>query len=157
MPLRLTRIAAEDDLEMRVFYLGDARAVPSTYRHVLVNEVMIDWANQASNYREVISAAADEEYADGRAFVTEYAGPTSIVTVDETIFSNGWRPSAFDGIVPEGAVEELERQGPVQLRRVQRLLLDPPHGRRAAGQASAGPGRGSSRASSTGTWTSTPT
>src|SRR5690606_20643080 len=37
VPIRLTRIAAAEDMDIRVFFLDDARVVPTNYRHVLVN------------------------------------------------------------------------------------------------------------------------
>jgi hypothetical protein len=74
VPIRLTRIAAQDDMDIRAFFLGDARTVPTNYRHVLVNPLKLDWPNFASNYKAVITLAVDAFGADGRAFVTEYAG-----------------------------------------------------------------------------------
>ena len=51
IPIRLTRIAAVDDMDIRSFFLSDNRVVPSTYKHVLVNPLKLDWANLASNYK----------------------------------------------------------------------------------------------------------
>src|SRR5690606_19187292 len=61
VPLRLTRIAALEDMEVRTFFLGDDRMVPTNYRHVLVNPLKIDWQQLASNYEDVITAAVDAE------------------------------------------------------------------------------------------------
>lgn len=94
VPLRLTRIAAVENMEIRTFFLGDSRMVPTNYRHVLVNPLKIDWLNLADNYKDVITAAVDAEHANGRAFVTEYAGPSDVV-VDPGFVMPGWNPDAF--------------------------------------------------------------
>lgn len=77
VPLRLTRIAAIDDMPIRVFVLGGGRALPADYRHVELNRTRLDWPGFGGNYEELVSMAVDE--AGGRAFVTEFAGATSIV------------------------------------------------------------------------------
>ena len=43
-PLRLTRIAAVEDMDIRVFVLAAERAAPTNYRHVLVNPLKIEMA-----------------------------------------------------------------------------------------------------------------
>jgi hypothetical protein len=88
-PLRLTRIAAVADMDIRVFVLANDRAAPTNYRHVVVNPLKIDWLNFAVNYKEVITNAVDALMADGRAFVTEYAG-TSAAVPQFGIFDNNW-------------------------------------------------------------------
>lgn len=82
VPIRLTRIAAQDDMEIRAMFLGDARVSSSNWRHVELNPLKLDWMGLGANYREVVTMAVDEPGADGRAFVTEYAGPSSIVARD---------------------------------------------------------------------------
>lgn len=74
IPLHLTAVAAEDDMPMTAFVLGDARAVPDNYLHVEVNEAAIDWFGWGSNYEGLITRAADQ--AGGHAFATDYAGAT---------------------------------------------------------------------------------
>ncbi|HVI02366.1 MAG TPA: DUF2330 domain-containing protein [Enhygromyxa sp.] len=112
VPIRLTRIAAVEDMEIRVFFLQDARVVPVNYRHVLVNPLKLDWFNNASNYKEVISMAVDAQEANGNAFVTEYAGPSGVVP-SWTIFQEQWNATPFEAFVdsPVGVIEELENQG----------------------------------------------
>ena len=80
VPLRLTRIAAVEDMDIRTFFLADDRVVPQTYKHVLVNPLKLDWPSLGSNYKELISLAVDADEANGRAFVTEYAGPSNVVS-----------------------------------------------------------------------------
>jgi len=111
VPLRLTRIAAVDNMAVRSFFLGDDRMVPSNYRHVLVNQVKLDWAGQppAMNYNEVVTLAVDEENADGRAFVTEYAGPSTVVDTS-AVYNPGWDPSAYQAIDPATQLADLLQQ-----------------------------------------------
>jgi hypothetical protein len=94
VPIRLTRIAAKDDMDIRAFFLGNARTVPINYRHVLVNPLKLDWPNFAANYKEVISLAVDAFAADGNAFVTEYAGNSDVVQ-QFGIYDPAWSAKPF--------------------------------------------------------------
>src|SRR5690606_32019385 len=96
VPLRLTAIAATQDMDVRTFFFGKERVVPTNYRHVEVNPLKIDWMNFAANYKEVVTLAVDAENADGNAFVTEYAGNDAFVNVNG-FYQPGWAP------VPAGA------------------------------------------------------
>src|SRR5690606_12837640 len=58
---------------VKVWVLGDSRAVPTTYLHLELNEAMINWFNPNATYNAVVTAAADE--AGGQGFVTEFSGP----------------------------------------------------------------------------------
>lgn len=113
VPLRLTRIAAVEDMEVRSFFLGAERMVPTNYRHVLVNPLKLDWLNLASDYKEVITAAVDAEHANGRAFVTEYAGPSDVVP-QQGLLSPGWSPDAFRTALPSEVPVLLMGQGLAQ-------------------------------------------
>jgi MYXO-CTERM domain-containing protein len=112
VPIRLTRIAASEDMDIRAFFLGQARTVPLNYRHVLVNPLKLDWFNFAANYKEVITMAVDAEQADGNAFVTEYAGPSNVIQ-SATFFNPAWdeAPIAALGTSPVGIYEVLQGQG----------------------------------------------
>ena len=77
VPLRLTSIAATEDMWVRMWVFSDQRSIPLNYRHVLIDEAKIDWPSYGANYTQVVTDAANE--AEGRAFVTEFAGPTSEV------------------------------------------------------------------------------
>ncbi|MCX4246767.1 DUF2330 domain-containing protein [Paraliomyxa miuraensis] len=109
VPLRLTRIAAVEDMEIRTFFLGNERMVPSNYRHVLVNPVKIDWSQLADNYKEIITLAVDAEHADGRAFVTEYAGPSDVVS-PAGLHGATWSPETFSALTPAQLPNALEIQ-----------------------------------------------
>ncbi|MCB9754623.1 MAG: DUF2330 domain-containing protein [Myxococcales bacterium] len=116
IPLRLTKIAATEDMEVRSFFLGNARTVPKNYRHVLINPIKIDWlnlSNIAANYKDVITQAVDAFKADGHAFVTEYAGPSSVVN-EFGIHDPAWDSAPFDSIAVIDVVNTLQSQGLMQ-------------------------------------------
>ncbi|WAS92246.1 DUF2330 domain-containing protein [Nannocystis punicea] len=111
-PLRLTRFSSVQDMDIRVFLLANGRAAPTNYRHVLVNPLKIDWFNFAANYKEVIGKAVDELEADGLAFVTEYAGATSITAPFAfNVYNPNWNEAVFGGLAPEQVVNRLNEQG----------------------------------------------
>ncbi|MEM6954642.1 MAG: DUF2330 domain-containing protein [Myxococcota bacterium] len=75
IPLRPTAAAAEPDMGILVWVLGEARAIPANYRDLELNEARINWFNYRRTYNDVITAAANE--AGGQGFVTEMAGPSA--------------------------------------------------------------------------------
>ncbi|EDM76915.1 hypothetical protein PPSIR1_37539 [Plesiocystis pacifica SIR-1] len=109
VPIRLTRIAATEDMAIRTFFLGQSRAAPQNWPHVSLNLLGLDWTTDPSaDYNELVSLAVDE--AGGRAFVTEYAGTDSVV--DPTgIFNTDWNSAAFAEVEPVNAVALLGQQG----------------------------------------------
>lgn len=77
IPIVLTSVAADPDMGVLVWVLGEHRAIPRNYYHTQINDAAIDWLNNGSNYVNVITRAVDD--ADGHhSFVTEYAGTSSI-------------------------------------------------------------------------------
>ena len=77
IPIKLTAIAAEPDMGVLVWVLGQNRAIPENYLHVQINEASIDWLSGGGNYDQVVTEAANE--AGGQAFATEYAGKSTIM------------------------------------------------------------------------------
>lgn len=75
IPIKLTAVAATQDMGVLTWALSNARAVPFNYNSLELNEARINWFNAASNYNQVVTEAADA--AGGQGFVTEYAGPSS--------------------------------------------------------------------------------
>jgi hypothetical protein len=109
IPIRLTRIAATEDMAIRAFFLGHDRAVPLNWPHVELDFAKIDWiSNAAASYLSNIGLAIDE--AGGRAFITEYAGTDAIVSLFG-IDNASWSASAFAGIEPVEVINTLEAQG----------------------------------------------
>lgn len=93
IPIRPTAVAAEDDMGVMVWVLGDSRAIPSNYLHLELNEALIDWFNPNATYNDVVTAAADD--AGGQGFVTEQAGPA--MAFAEAMFPS-WEQSQFDDL-----------------------------------------------------------
>ena len=79
VPLRLTAIAAADEMAVIVYTLGQGRVVPKNHLHVQVNPLRLRWDGGVSNYNQVLAAAIDE--AAGRAFATEFASPAGDVAI----------------------------------------------------------------------------
>jgi len=114
VPLRLTAVAAIEDMGVRTFFLGSRRVVPKSYKHVVFNPVMLNWYNLAPNYEDVITQAADAPVANGHAFVTEYAGNSSVVSRTGLV-SQRWTASVFVNADPTKVIDLLSLQGLVAL------------------------------------------
>jgi hypothetical protein len=85
VPLRLTAIAANPDMPVLVWVLGDTRVAPRAYHEIQIDDASVDWTSFGSNYSKLVSRAANE--AGGKAFVTEYAGPAQIAR--NLVYRNG--------------------------------------------------------------------
>ena len=78
VPIRLTAIAAEDDMGVLVYVVNDqlGRAIPDNYLHVIPNLTKLDWFNGSFNayasYQNLVTDAMDE--AGGQGFATDFAG-----------------------------------------------------------------------------------
>lgn len=108
VPIRLTRIAATDDMGVRTFFLGESRVAPTNYRSVEINLAAIDWNDLGANYESVVTRAVDLDEA-GHGFVTEYAGSSGAVST-EGLFSTRWDSSTFVEAEPDEAIAELDYQ-----------------------------------------------
>ena len=108
IPIRLTRIAATEDMAIRAFFLGHDRVVPQNWPHVVINWAKFNWvAILTQSYQDLVSAAIDE--AGGRAFVTEYAG-TDAVVATTGIADNDWDSAEFVDIDPVDVFDRLRTQ-----------------------------------------------
>jgi hypothetical protein len=74
IPIKLTAVAANQDMGVLTWALSSARAVPFNYNALELNEARVNWFNASSNYNQVVTEAADA--AGGQGFVTEFAGPS---------------------------------------------------------------------------------
>jgi hypothetical protein len=108
VPITLTRIAAQDDLRLRVLFLADARVVPDNYAHVVLNDVRLDWITQASNYDAIVTKAVDG--AGGRAWITEYAGAADVVSLLDLAGAD-WQAPVFAELDAAGAIDQVLAQG----------------------------------------------
>lgn len=75
IPIKLTAVAANEDMGVMTWLLSDTRVVPMNYGALELNEARINWFNASSNYNDVVTAAAND--AGGQGFVTEFAGASS--------------------------------------------------------------------------------
>jgi Uncharacterized protein conserved in bacteria (DUF2330) len=75
IPIKLTAVAANDDMGVMTWVLSDSRAVPMNYGALELNEARINWFNASLNYNDVVTAAAND--AGGQGFVTEFAGASA--------------------------------------------------------------------------------
>lgn len=75
IPIKLTAVAANENMGVLTWLLGGARAVPVNYYSLELNEARINWFSAASNYGQVVNEAADD--AGGQGFVTEMADSTT--------------------------------------------------------------------------------
>lgn len=77
VPIRLTAVAAEEDMGVLVWVVNDARAIPENYEHVTPNYTRLDWfagsANAYASYQSLITDAMNETES-GQGFATDYAG-----------------------------------------------------------------------------------
>ncbi len=110
VPIRLTRIAATDDMGVRAFFLGEHRVAPTNYRAVELNPAAMDWENPGANYEAVVTQAIDAAGSDGHGFVTEYAGTSSVVATDGLLLGR-WQSEPFRGAPAQAALRELHLQG----------------------------------------------
>ena len=77
IPLRLTALSAVPQMGVLVWMLGETRAIPRNYYHVVVNEGALNWTT-AANYDDLLVRAIGEA-PNHHAFVTEYAGTSKIL------------------------------------------------------------------------------
>jgi len=133
IPIKLTAVAAKEDMGIRAFFLASERFVPKNFKHIILNDARFDWlapfVNQGgtsgtinpnasasagppidlSGYKNVVSKAVDSPVANGRAFVTEYAGQSS--RVDRAgITSFNWISSPLKKAKPEQVPNILIQQ-----------------------------------------------
>ena len=122
VPIRLTRIAAEEDMGIRTYFLGTERWVPSNYMHVELNPLAFNWQFfSPENYFELLAAAVDE--AGGQAFATDYVGPSDKVDTSN-VYSSDWSEAAFIGLDPILAIGELYGQGLMNHPLISSLLYE---------------------------------
>jgi len=81
IPLRLTAVAANPDMRVLTWIYADQQAVPVNYEHMTISDRDIQFTFSGNNYRQLVSEEADR--FDGKAFVTEYAQPTSELFVND--------------------------------------------------------------------------
>jgi hypothetical protein len=80
IPLRLTAVAANPNMNVVTWIFGDAQALPTNYAHPLIHDDDIRgtfFSGDGTNYLQLVDDTVD--LYSGRAFITEYAQPTSLL------------------------------------------------------------------------------
>lgn len=97
IPIILTSVAAQPNMGVQVWLLGQARAIPRNFFHTVINDALIDWQRAGRNYNDVIIRAVGSA-PERHAFVTEFAGASTVMRNQLD------RPGRF------GAIADLARQ-----------------------------------------------
>ncbi len=82
IPLRLTAVAANPNMNVISWILGDKQAVPTNYAHPKIDNENLRYnfgTNDGTNYLQVVDQTVD--LYNGRAFITEYAGSSKTLAV----------------------------------------------------------------------------
>jgi MYXO-CTERM domain-containing protein len=112
VPLRLTAIAANPDMPVLVWVLGSERVAPRGFYEIKIDELRIDWTRAGSNYfgpNGLVSLAANE--AGGAAFVTEYAGPSSVARAQVYVNGQFNKASLQAATTPPAYVQQVVNMG----------------------------------------------
>jgi MYXO-CTERM domain-containing protein len=130
VPLRLTAIAANPDMPVLVWVLSDKRAAPRGFFEMKIDDALIDWWNNGASYfgpKGLVGRAADD--AGGNAFITEYAGPSTIAR--NAVFTNGQinLDTLRSAMIPPVYVQQLIAMGlandPLMLGLLQKFIPMP--------------------------------
>src|SRR5690554_4530139 len=81
IPLRLTAVAATPNMNVITWIFGDAQAIPTNYARPVIDDTDIRgtfFTGDGTNYLQLVDQTVD--LYNGRAFITEYAQPTSALT-----------------------------------------------------------------------------
>ncbi len=85
IPLRLTAVAANQNMSVMTWFYADKQAMPVNYAKIDIadEELVFFGFGGSSNYRQLMGQKADE-FA-GQAFITEYAAPTRELVVSHPL------------------------------------------------------------------------
>ena len=80
IPLRLTAVAANQDMSVLTWFYAEKQAVPVNYAEMRIQDHEVIFTSfGTTNYRQLMGEKADEY--GGQAFITEYAAPTRELVV----------------------------------------------------------------------------
>lgn len=82
IPIRLTAVAANPNMNIITWILGDKQAVPTNYAHPTLDDSNLRYSFNSSdgtNYLQVVDQTVD--LYNGRAFITEYAGSSEELAI----------------------------------------------------------------------------
>jgi hypothetical protein len=128
VPIQLTSIAASPDMRLGVYVLGEHRAVPDSYLHVTVDDLVMAGSPSSSwpiTWEEAITRAADE--AGGHAFATESSWPTeSLQIFDDTFYDPALLAATADPVEFFGLLMNMGFVGDAQMLELWRQFLPLP-------------------------------
>lgn len=131
IPIRLTAIAALEDMGVLVWITGPSRAVPDNYLHVVPNYTRLNWyagvQNAYASYQTLVTEAMND--AGGQGFATDMATPldgdilsrmttaeglqAQLATLQDTTTDSGF-VAGLANLAPIGAFQdELQRVLPL--------------------------------------------
>lgn len=84
IPIKLTSVAATNEMPIHVYILGESRAEPINWLEVVLDEKLVDWLgcqnSQSCYYADLRRRfAAASQRAAQQTFLTEYAGSTDFM------------------------------------------------------------------------------
>jgi hypothetical protein len=79
IPITLTQVGAVENMGILVWVLGEARAIPRNYYHVVVDDLPLFFSNFANDNLQLINAVHEAPGKHG--FITQYAGPSGLVSL----------------------------------------------------------------------------
>lgn len=87
IPLRLTAVAANNNMPVFTWVFADAQAVPENYEHMEIATEEITFSTFGSNnYQRLVQDRADA--LGGRAFITEFAAPAQTIELGNPYLQN---------------------------------------------------------------------
>ena len=94
IPLRLTAVAAADEMPVFTWIFADEQAVPENYEHMEIATAELTFSDFGGNdYRSLVQRRADA--LDGRAFITEFAGPSNSIELSHPYLQNMGRQHGY--------------------------------------------------------------
>lgn len=94
IPLRLTAVAANQDMAVMVWFYADRQAVPVNYAEMTIDDRELRFtAFGGSDYRQIMGNRANEY--GGQAFITEYAAPARELAVSHPLLRDLRRSYAY--------------------------------------------------------------
>jgi hypothetical protein len=127
VPIRLTSVAALNDLRINLWVLAAHRVVPTNYYEITIDPARIDWLGGGANYDELVKQAAND--AGGNAFVTDFAGPPPLLKGGIAVRAPDLQQLAA-ARTPADAVNLTVSQGiapdPALLAILRQLIPEPP-------------------------------
>ena len=94
IPLRLTAVAAQDQMPVWVWIFAGQQAVPDNYAHMEIATEELTFSTFGGNdYRFLVQQRADA--LDGQAFITEFAGPSNSIELSHPYLQNAARQHPY--------------------------------------------------------------